>query len=256
MNTLDTYIAGLNIRINHRYGYIARICANYLKKDDSEQTDDDGSMPDISVEVTDEDMEGEKKYLPEDPESVRHPAYIEAMAIFRKIAEALPRFGRFLMHGSAISVDGEGYIFTAPSGTGKSTHVSLWRDLFGERAVMVNDDKPFIRVSDNGVFVCGSPWNGKHGLGANICVPLKAVCLLERGENNSISGITSREAFPTLLKQSYRPHDPEMLRTTLGLIDRVSEQAGMYRLYCNMEPEAAMVSYGGMNGGISGGMNE
>lgn len=244
MNYLYTNIAKLNIRISHRYGYIARICENYLCAD--KDIEPEGGF-DIDVSVTEEDTDREKKYI-DLPEGMKpDPAYTESMAIFRKIAEALPDFGCFLMHGSSIAVDGKGYIFTAPSGTGKSTHVSLWRKAFGDRAEMVNDDKPFIRMAPEGIFVCGTPWNGKHRLGANICVPLKAICILGRGEDNEISPISSHDAFSTLLRQAYRPHDPDALKKTLGLLDLVAEKTELYELKCNMDPEAAIVSFSGMN---------
>ena len=51
---------------------------------------------------------------------------------------------------------------------------------------MINDDKPFLRVTENGVFVCGTPWNGKHGLGCQMEAPLRAIVRLRRGETNSI----------------------------------------------------------------------
>lgn len=245
MGVLNTNIAKLNIRISHEYAYIERICRRYLSGIDAAEFD---NSIDIDVSVSEEDLNAEKPLLSAANGSGPHPAMVEAMAIFRKIAEALPDFDCFLMHGSAVAVDGQGYMFTAPSGTGKSTHVSLWRELFGERAVMVNDDKPFIRLSDDGIYVCGSPWNGKHGLGENICVPLKAICFLNRGEKNSIVPVTPHDAFPSLLRQIYRPADPAALEKTIRLIDRVSTETGLYKLYCNMEPEAAAISYAGMNG--------
>ena len=79
-------------------------------------------------------------------------------------------------------MDGQAVLFTAKSGTGKSTHTKLWRDLFGERAVMVNDDKPLLRILKDGVLVCGTPWDGKHRLSTNCALPLKAICILERGK--------------------------------------------------------------------------
>ena len=244
MNVLYTNIAELNIKITHRYGYIARLCERYLSCSDGEISDAD---IDIDASVTEEDMAREAGLI-EVPEGRElHPAHVESMALCRKIAEELPKFGCFLMHGSAVSVDGKAYIFTAPSGTGKSTHASLWRKVFGDRAVMVNDDKPFIRLTGDGIFVCGTPWNGKHGLGDNICVPLKAVCLLKRDTVNHIERITSASAFPRLMMQTYRPADPEMLSLTLGMLDRVSKETELYELGCNMDPEAATVAYEGMN---------
>ena len=137
----------------------------------------------------------------------------------------------------------QAYLFTAKSGTGKSTHARLWREMLGARAVMVNDDKPLIRVTDQGVLAYGTPWDGKHRLSSNICVPLKAVCILEQSPENHIRRITPTEAMPFLLQQVYRPSDPGMLARTLELIDRMAKSVSFYKLACNMDPEAAQLSY-------------
>ena len=80
-------------------------------------------------------------------------------------------------------MDGEAYIFTAVSGTGKSTHAMLWREVFGERVRMINDDKPLIRITPEGkAVVYGTPWDGKHHLSKNSAFPLKAICWLTRAK--------------------------------------------------------------------------
>ena len=126
--------------------------------------------------------------------------YLEELAVYRKIAEKMPEYDTFLMHGSVIAVDGRGYLFTAKSGTGKSTHTRLWRELLGDRAVMVNDDKPLIKVCDSGVTVYGTPYNGKHRLGNNIAVPLRCICILERAKENHIKQIDRSQAYYMLLQ--------------------------------------------------------
>ena len=82
--------------------------------------------------------------------------YLETLAVCRKIAERMPEYDTFLFHGSCIAVDGVGYLFTAKSGTGKSTHTRLWRELLDNRATMVNDDKPLIRIADDGLVIYGT----------------------------------------------------------------------------------------------------
>lgn len=172
--------------------------------------------------------------------------YLETLAIYRKIAVEMLRHDTLLFHGSAISVDGEGFLFTAKSGTGKSTHTRLWREMFGDRAVMVNDDKPLLKIEDDRVMVCGTPWNGKHCLGTNIMVPLKGLCILTRAEENHIQRISASEAMPMLLQQSFRPADPVAVAKLLGLLEKMAQRVGLYRLGCNMDPEAAAVAYQGM----------
>lgn len=173
---------------------------------------------------------------------------LEITALQRKVTEALFAYDTLLFHGSVVAVNGEAYLFTAKSGTGKSTHTRLWREVFGDRAVMVNDDKPFLRITPQGVIACGSPWMGKHGLGANIQVPLKAICILERGEENHIAPISAPQALPMLFQQSQRPMQPTNLPKYMELIDALAAKVPIYRMRCNMDPQAALVAHRAMSG--------
>lgn len=176
-------------------------------------------------------------------------AYLETLAVYRKISERLPAYETFLFHGSAIAVDDSGYLFTAKSGTGKSTHTRLWREVFGERAVMINDDKPLLKVTTDGAYVYGTPWDGKHRLSTRASVPLKAICIVMRDEVNHIEEMEPRDAYQMLLQQTYRPQDKCSVIQTLKLLDLLKEHVKFYKLGCNMNPEAAKVAYSGMNGG-------
>lgn len=169
--------------------------------------------------------------------------YLEKLAIYRKIAEFLPKMGGFLFHGSVVAVDGKGYLFTAISGTGKSTHTRLWREFLGERAVMINDDKPLICVKDGEVRVYGTPWDGKHHLSLNTSVPLVSIIDLERGEKNHIEKVDPMLIYPLLLQQMYRPKEPVALAQSLKILDQVMKQVHFYRLKCNMDIEAAKVAF-------------
>jgi len=177
--------------------------------------------------------------------------YLELLAVYRKIVEKLIEHNIVLFHGSAVSVDGQGYLFVAPSGTGKSTHTRLWRESFGERVVMINDDKPLISVSEVGVIIHGTPWRGKHNLGINMSVPLKAICILERSKENHIEKITNERVFGLILQHVYRPRGVVAMIKTMEILDSLVEDIELYRLGCNKEPEAARVAFEGMNGGLS-----
>ena len=174
--------------------------------------------------------------------------YLETLAVYRQMAEQMCAYDIILLHGSCIALDGEGYLFTAPSGTGKSTHTRLWREHFGDRVFMVNDDKPLIRIRGGEVTAFGTPWDGKHHLSTNTSVPLKAVCLLERASENRVESMAFSAAFPTLLQQTYRSKDPTRLRHTMDLIGQMAAHVGVYRLGCNMDPDAAVVASRGMGG--------
>lgn len=244
MNTFTIALAGRNISIASEYPGFQTYCQDYLAE----------GPADLNIQVRQEHIDFEReKSAREDIVEGRpveeYPAgYLATLAAYRQIAEGMLKFDTFLFHGSAISVDGQGYLFTAKSGTGKSTHTRLWREHFGERLVTVNDDKPLLRVMDDRVMVCGTPWDGKHRISSNVMVPLKAICILRRGQENRIRPVSVQEALPILLQQSYRPSNPQQLGKLLELVDKTSKLTGLYVLECNMDPEAALVAYRGMSG--------
>lgn len=239
-------IAGRVVAASVSYKSTRRHCGSFLCE----------GKPDFSVKISNSDIEFERQNVDYEPAiEGKSPAAVddylfECTALQRKIAEKLFEFDALLFHGSVIAVDGEGYLFTAKSGTGKSTHTRLWREMLGDRAVMVNDDKPFLQVRDDHIQVFGSPWNGKHGLGNNMDVPLKAICILERGERNEISQISASEAVPMLLQQSNRPQQPGLLPKYLDILENIANKTTFYRLKCNMDPEAARIAYQTMSGNV------
>ncbi len=234
-------IAGRIVELRSIHPGVHRLCRDYLTNEPA----------DFAVETTPADIVRERiislrsNSLDDKAESVLSDSYLEELAVYRKIAEKMPDYGTLLFHASSIAVDGWCYMFMAPSGTGKSTHTRLWREVFGDRALMVNDDKPLVTVGDV-VMVHGTPWNGKHRLGSNVSVPLKAICLLERGAANSIAPAPSTKAFSLLLPYMYRPAVPSGLMKSLALLASLASQTRLYRLVCNMERDAATTAFEGM----------
>ena len=165
----------------------------------------------------------------------------------RAFAEFLFDSNILLFHGSAIAVEEEGYPFTANSGTEKATHTRRWREVFGSRAVMVNDDKPFLELRESGVWLHGSPWSGKHGLDSNISVPLKGICILERGTENRIQKASPEAVLPMLQKQSYQPLDGMKHAQFLDLVNTLSRQVPLWKMACTKAPEAAQMAYAAMH---------
>ena len=153
----------------------------------------------------------------------------------------------FLMHGSAIAKDGRAYLFCAPSGTGKSTHTRLWRERFPD-CFMVNDDKPIIRLEDGQFYACGTPWSGKHDLDTNVSVPLKGIVLLARGEENRIERVKPETLIGLLFNQIYRPSDQAAYLKTIDLVSEMLSSCPVYKLYCNMDIEAAEVAERALRG--------
>jgi hypothetical protein len=237
-------IAGKTVAMTSLYPDVHEYCAEY-------RTDE---APDFAVEVTPADIEDEdartrREYaLEERPVPGFSPEILEQTAAYRKIAERLIAYDRVVFHGACVAVDGQGYLFTAKSGTGKSTHAALWSELLGERAVNVNDDKPILHVADDGVTAYGTPWTGKHHRGRNMAVPLKAICLLEQAAENHIAPITWKRAYPMLVQQTYRPRDAERLAITMPLVDRLARSVKLYCLRCNMDLSAAETAWNAMKG--------
>ena len=237
-------IAGIVIEITSIYEQVHCYCKDYL-------TDE---PVDFMVTIKPEDITAEQEKTVSEYiyEGISVPKFSDALleetAVYRKIAERMPTYDKVVFHGSCVAVDGQGYLFTAKSGTGKSTHTRLWREYLGDRAVMVNDDKPILQISDSSVTVYGTPYNGKYRLGTNISVPLKALCILERAEENHIERITKAQAYAMLLQQVYRPQDHLQMIKTLKLVDKMAERVELYRLCCNMDISAAEVAYNGMKG--------
>jgi Serine kinase of the HPr protein, regulates carbohydrate metabolism len=235
-------IAGHSVEIDSIYEDIHRMCEKYKTTEEQEFC--------ISIRPGDIRWEREKSEAEDIKEGVpvRHYTddYLETLAVYRKLSEWLVEQDILLFHGSAIAVDGQGYLFTAKSGTGKSTHTGRWRELFGERAVMINDDKPLLHITGKGAMVYGTPWDGKHHLSSNTCVPLKAICILSRASVNHIERIDKSLAYPMLLQQSYRSVKPVKMSKILAMLDLLTAMTGLYELGCNMEIEAARVAYEGM----------
>lgn len=224
--------------VESQYEATKKYCARYLTE----------GQPDHFIHISTDDLQRELEiFKKQDPQYQEryHAAIVESFVIQRKVTEYLFDHNVLLFHGSAIAVDGQTYLFIAKSGTGKSTHTALWRQLFGDRAVMVNDDKPFLAISNAGVQVIGSPWNGVHRQGNNITLPLKAICILERSETNKIQKISFRESLFMLLQQSKCPTNDQ--NKYMELIETLAQTVPFYRLKCNMDIEAAQVAYEAMH---------
>lgn len=160
----------------------------------------------------------------------------------------LLQFDGMMLHASAVVVDGRAYLFSANSGTGKSTHTQLWLKHFGDRAYILNDDKPALRLHDGVWYAYGTPWSGKHDISVNIGVPVAGIALVERSEENTIAPFDGTEAILAVLRQVNRPKDTVFRKQLLKLLDKLISEIPVWRLQCNMEPEAAQVAYRAMSG--------
>ena len=172
--------------------------------------------------------------------SYNDPDAAEYMGTGTIFARALLHYEGFQLHSSAVELDGKAYLFSAPSGTGKSTHTEKWCRLFG--AQLLNDDKPVLRCQDDRWIAYGTPWSGKHDLSKPAGVPLGGIAFLHRGEENTICRMTPEEAIPLLVSQCLRYLNAEQMTLQLILLDKLLTQIPVWKLYCRNEDEAAFLS--------------
>ena len=236
MEDFNIELAGIPFKVRCRYGKNRAFFEGYFTEKE----------PYFTIEPTDEDIafaeDGFKRLNETEgfPQEEYDDCFLENNAIHILAIDKLIEYNVLMLHGSALAMDGQGIIFTAKSGTGKSTHAKLWRELFGSRVQMINDDKPMIRVDEMKAY--GTPWNGKHNLSTNTSVPIKAIVKIERAKKNRINPIGVKEAMDLLMKQVQISNDPDKVVLALELYARVIENVKFYKLGCNMDPDAARVA--------------
>lgn len=223
-------IAGINVLVYNKYQYSEQLCKEYIV--DEPQTD-------FLVCANEGCILSEIKSA----DTPITPGYAESVALHRAIASMLAEYDAFLLHSALIQSNNIGIAFAARSGVGKTTHVSIWKKVFGDKVKIINGDKPIVRLEDGKFYGYGTPWNGKELYGENSFAELKVLCFIERSEKNEIEEISSEVAGMKLLQQVYLPLKSENALKTLELIDKFSSSIKFYRLKCNMEDDAAMLAY-------------
>ena len=229
-------IAGINIGVNTlstgTYGY----CIRYLSDE----------KPDVSVEINKADVDRvSSSGMGNDPTNT---VYNECIAVYEKIIDALLDFDCFMMHGAVIAIDNNAWMFSADSGTGKTTHIKQWLQ-HNPNAYIVNGDKPIIRFMHGQIYVCGTPWCGKERMGQNTMVPLRGIAFLERNESNIIREISFAEAYLHILHHVHVQHDAEKAKKTLRLAQQLDSKISYYRFMVNnYKDDCYDVAYNAMVG--------
>lgn len=223
-------IAGLKVAMEPKYGRLARQSASYASS----------GAPTLQVKPNPVD---EAQAVMENP-SEEEREYICCGAAF---CRGIIGHGRFFLHASAVAYEGAAYLFSAPSGTGKSTHTALWRELF-PNSYILNDDKPVIWPEKERITVWGTPFSGRTDLQVNRGVPLKGICFLKQDTENQIRQVTEAEALALMLNNTWRPRDSRGMERLLDMIEQVVIRSKVYELRCTKEPDAAKLSYSVMKG--------
>lgn len=219
-------LADFNIHIDNKYEHIEKMCKNYLFEGEA----------DLVVSVT------ESEIRREETEEITDKGYLETLAVYRKIAEWLPRQNAFLMHGAVMDIDGVGVALLAKSGVGKTTHMRNLKRLLGERLKVVNGDKPLIRLVDGELFAYGTPWSGKERLNNNMKTPLKKIFFVERAKESECIAYDG-DILKALLPQIYRPADTKAFVKTLELVDEVIKKTEFYLAKCTPDEASANATY-------------
>ncbi len=240
MYSFSIKIADLTVGISCAHEQTLRMCAEYLVNDVS---------PMFSVEVNETDKEKLRKFFLGFSE-VFSEDYIENCAIFDKLCSNVFRYDAAVFHAALISFKGEGVAFAAPSGTGKTTHINLWKKMFGDDVEIINGDKPLFSLRDGAFYASGMPWCGKESFNINKTVPLKAICFLERSQDNSLERLNdSGEIMRRLFSQLVMPENtPEFLSKYLSFANALIKTVPFYILRCNMSDDAAVTAHNGLFG--------
>lgn len=234
MSQLFLTLAGFRVLMDAKYDYIAKQCKDYI-------ADFSAHEADFTVSATEDEIARELQQGREQGMTASE-GYAESICLYRNLCKQLPMRQALLMHAAVISDGTDAYAFTAPSGTGKSTHIRLWRQAFGDGIFVINGDKPILRLINGTWWAYGTPWCGKEGWQTNTCKPLAAVCFLTRGKENRIGRVDPTEAVPALMHQVILPNQPEAAQASLKLMDHLLTHVPLYRLACNVSTEAAVIA--------------
>lgn len=232
-------IAEMNIAVEPRFAYTTKYLADYAV-DDSDY--------DLFVSVTDEMIAYEQELNVKIHGREMNEALCEAVAILRVICDDIIHRGGFFLHCSCLRYKGRAIIFTAPSGTGKSTHAALWKAHFGDAVEMINDDKPLVREKDGGFVIYGTPWRGKHSRGANISAPVGAIFFLCQSPDNYVKPLDCFTALSLLMQQTVLPRGKDDTSALLDMLGRLLESTPLFRLGCNISDEAVQTAVSAVDG--------
>ena len=156
-------------------------------------------------------------------------------------------YDRMVFHGAVIAYKGKGFLFTAPSGTGKTTHISLWKKYL-DGVDIVNGDKPILQIKEDTVTAYATPYAGKEGFQNHGSTELHAICFIHRGEKNTIRRVTTGEILTELMHQVYLPKDAQALMKTLDLLNGLCSAVPVYVLECDISEEAVRTSCEALTG--------
>ena len=171
--------------------------------------------------------------------------YLEFNALTFPICDYLMERDRMIFHGVSFAWRGGAYIFTARSGTGKTTQYKNWRKVFRDEVHILNGDEPCLWFREDGsVWSYPSPWRGKERYGSSESLPLRGIVLLEQAVEDHITKLSEREAAIPLFKQIfYSTKTEDCIRNAARLTDRLIRSVPVWKLQNRGTIESAQLTY-------------
>ena len=229
-------IAGQYVDMAPKYRHLQEYAEKYLY---------DGQVGEDVIKIGHSEEYLQKKRERSPHLSLSDCEYIYSGADF---ASALIERNGFVLHSSAVGYNGYAYIFSAASGTGKSTHTAFWQEVFGsDNTVIINDDKPAVIERDGEFYASGTPFSGKSSLNSDVSYPIRALCFIHRSEENEIKRISAGEAVSLIMEQTLRPSNMLKMQNLLSLLDRFLKKVPVYSLGVAYSPSSAVFAYEEIN---------
>ncbi len=225
-------VADLIIEFEPKYNMMKERIAQY-KYDGKEE-------PDITINLSNQFYIDRQKDNP-------HLSLEECEAIYTAsyFYTEIVKFNGVMLHASAVQYENYAYLFSADSGTGKSTHTHLWLEKF-PTAEILNDDKPAIRYIDGKFYAYGTPWSGKFDESINTKTEIAGITFLSRGSTNEIHRVSGADTMMDFMNQTVRPVKKDYMILFMDTLDKILTNIPVYRLKCNISLEAVEASYNAM----------
>lgn len=166
--------------------------------------------PLFTASVSQEHLDERRPLYPGTPSE----SYLEWMELYPQVSRAMLPYGRVFFHGATFLWHGRAFVFTACSGTGKSTQYVLWKKRYGDEIQCINGDKPVLEFCEDGEIIAHtSPWRGKEDFGRMLSAPLGGLIYLRQAQENQIRRMPPQEAVAPLLFQFLIPwvHEEDIL---------------------------------------------
>lgn len=148
--------------------------------------------------------------------------------------------GLFFLHSASILYQDKAYLFSGKSGTGKSTHTNLWKEIF--QIELLNGDLNMIGIENDTAYVYGQPWCGTSGICTEKNFPLGGIVFLKQAKENYCEIPEKPEKLLAIIQRLISPAwDETLLRRNISFAEQLEKHCPVWRLSCTPDKEAAIV---------------